>query len=116
MLLAILALFAVSQVPTGVELPVIKAGLGTCQADFTVKDMAGAPIYNATITVRVRYGFMSMKRMDLEIGTNSEGKARVEGLPEKAKALNYEIARDATKKIVTQDVQTVCKGTYDVIL
>ena len=48
----------------------------------------------ATVHVRIRYGFMSLKRMDLEVGTNSDGKARVEGLPEKARPLVYDITKD----------------------
>ena len=73
-------------------------------------------MYLATIHVRLRYGFMSLKRMDLEVGTNSDGKARVEGLPAKARPLNYEIVKDSTRRIVTQDLSTVCNGTYAVSL
>lgn len=105
-----------SQPSTIPELPILDARLGTCTADFTVKDADGKPVYLALITVRVRYGFMSMKRMDLEVGTNSDGKARVTGLPEKAKPLNYDVTKGTMKKIVTQDLETVCKGTYDVSL
>ena len=74
------------------------------------------PVYLATIHVRLRYGFMSLKRMDLEVGTNSDGKARVEGLPAKARPLNYEIVKDSTRRIVTQDLSTVCNGSYSVAL
>lgn len=99
-----------------VEVPVLKAGLGSCSADFTVTDAEGKPVYLATIHVRLRYGFMSLKRMDLEVGTNSDGRARVEGLPAKARPLNYEVVKDSTRRIVTQDLSTVCNGTYAVSL
>ena len=72
----------------------INARLGNCAADFTVTDASGAPVYAATVHVRIRYGFMSVKRMDLEVGTGSDGKARVEGLPEKAKPLIYDVTKN----------------------
>lgn len=67
------------------DLAIISGRLGACSADFTVKDSDGKPVYAAIIHVRIRYSFLSLKRMDLEIGTNSDGKARVEGLPSRAR-------------------------------
>jgi hypothetical protein len=98
------------------ELAVISARLGNCSADFTVTDAGGAPVYAATVHVRIRYGFMSLKRMDLEVGTGSDGKARVEGLPEKAKPLVYDITKDGRKATIDQDLATMCRGTYQVSL
>jgi DNA-binding beta-propeller fold protein YncE len=98
------------------ELAVISARLGPCSADFTVTDANGAPVYAAIVHVRIRYGFMSLKRMDLEVGTNSEGKARVEGLPERARPMTYDITKDARKAMVDQEVATTCRGTYSVAL
>jgi hypothetical protein len=40
--------------------------------------------------VRVRYGAMGIKRMDLEVGTNSEGKAVIKELPDKARPMTYD--------------------------
>ena len=98
------------------DLAAINARLGTCAADFTVTDASGAPVYAATVHVRIRYGFMSVKRMDLEVGTSSDGKARVEGLPEKAKPLVYDVTKDNLKAMVEQDLSTTCRGTYPVTL
>jgi hypothetical protein len=98
------------------ELPVLKAGLGACAADFIVKDADGSPIYLAMIHVRVRYGLMNVKRADLEVGTNSEGKARIEGLPPKAKPLVYEIQKDTKKTTVEQNVSSMCEAAFDVAL
>src|SRR5512139_1702106 len=102
--------------PQKPELPVLKAGLGPCAADFTVKDTSGAPVYLALIRTRVRYGFMSVKRMDVEVGTNSEGKARIEGLPDKAKPVAYEIEKDMKKGTAEQDVAARCQATFDIVL
>ena len=98
------------------DLAAISARLGNCSADFTVTDASGAPVYAATVHVRIRYGFMSVKRMDLEVGTGSDGKARVEGLPERAKPLVYDVTKDNLKAMVEQDLSTTCRGTYPVTL
>lgn len=63
----------------------VDAGLGTCTADFIVNDDTGKPVYAAKIRVRVTYGFMSLHKLDLNVGTNAEGKARFIGLPENSK-------------------------------
>jgi hypothetical protein len=98
------------------DVPVLKANLGNCSTDFVVRGTDGRPVYNATIHVRVRYGFMSLKRSDLEIGTNADGKARIEGLPSKAKPLAYDIRKDAAAAAVTQDVEAMCTASFDVAL
>ena len=98
------------------ELPVLDAKLGVCSADFTVKDATGAPVYLAQVTVRVRYGPLNVKRMDLEVGTNVAGKARIKGLPDKARAMTYDIQKDARKTTVDQDVEKICAAKFEVTL
>ena len=66
--------------------------------------------------VKVRYGFAGVKRADLEVGTSSEGKARVESLPDKARPMVWEIKKDDKKVEVTQDVSDTCHATFDVAL
>jgi hypothetical protein len=68
-----------------IPVPSIDAGLGPCTVDFTVTDAGQNPIYDAKITVRIKYGFLGLRRIDLEIGTNSNGRARFTRLPEKAR-------------------------------
>jgi hypothetical protein len=54
--------------------------------------------------------------MDLEVGTNSDGKARVEGLPTKARPLLYDVTKDTLKATAEQDLEATCNGTYAVAL
>jgi len=111
------AVLAQQPQPKPPDVTVMKAALGgTCSADFAVKDAAGKPVYGAMVHVRVRYGFGGVKRADLEVGTSSEGKARVEGLPDKARPMTYDIAKDDKKAEVTQDVSSTCRATFDVTL
>lgn len=105
-----------AQSPQAPQLAVISARLGDCSADFTVRDVDGKPIYAAIVHVRIRYGFMSLKRMDLEVGTNSEGHARVEGLPAKGKPLMYDIWQADRKATVGQDLASSCRAKHEVSL
>lgn len=121
MLIAILLLSTVALSQQPVETPkpepvILKAGLGSCSSDFTVKDAEGKPAYNATIHVRVRYGVMNLKRMDLEVSTGADGKARVEGLPAKAKPLVYDIEKAGQKATVEQNLEKTCEANHDVSL
>ena len=116
---ALLFALAIAQQP--VEKPpdvtVMKAALGgTCSAEFTVKDADGKPVYGANVHVRVRYGFMGVKRADLDVGTSYLGKARIEGLPDKAKPLEYEIQKEMKRASAEQLVEERCNATFDLTL
>jgi hypothetical protein len=98
------------------EVPALKAGLGTCAADFAVKDADGKPVYQATIHAKIRYGALSVKRMDVEVSTNDEGKARIEGLPTKARPIVYDIEKTGVKATAEQNVATGCLASLQVTL
>lgn len=114
-----LALASLTQVPAKPVPPtaVLKAALGgICTADFAVKDAGGKAVYAAMIHVRVRYGFMSVKRADLEVGTDSDGKARIEGLPEKARPLMYDIKKNGLEGSAEQNVEEKCQAKFEVTI
>jgi hypothetical protein len=112
--LAPCASFAANDSP---ETPVVDGGIGPCRADFTVKDEAGKPIYNATIKVTLRYGIFNKRKMDLEIGTNSDGKARIIGLPDSPKKpLEFQIKSGTVTRSVEDDPSTNCTAVYEVTL
>jgi hypothetical protein len=73
------------QTPDPHEIPVMDGEAGSCSIAFTVTDVKGAPVYDARIRVRIAYGFMGVKRLDLEAATNIDGKTQFKGLPEKVK-------------------------------
>jgi hypothetical protein len=103
--------------PKADDVTLMKANLGgSCSADFTVKDGDGKPVYAAMVHVVIRYGFAGVKHADLEVGTSSQGKARIEGLPNKARPMTYDIKKDDRKAEVMQDVSAMCHATFDVSL
>ncbi len=71
--------------PNPHAVPAIDGGIGPCSVEFTVMDGAGAPVYDAKVRVHISYGFLGVRKLDLEIGTNVDGKARFTGLPAKVK-------------------------------
>jgi hypothetical protein len=100
-----------------VPLSVVDGQLGPCFSEFHVQDAAGKPQYNMPIHVLIRYGFLGKRKMDLEVGTNSEGKARVAGLPEEVRSpLHFEVGQGNAVQIVDHDPATNCHAFFDVTM
>ena len=101
-----------------VDVPTISGGMGPCTADFTVVDTSNQPVFDAKIHVRMKYGFLSTRYTELEVGTNSDGRARMEGLPEKLKKppMEFTIRRGDETKSVTNDPAVECHATFNVSL
>ena len=85
LLALILSTSALAQQPDPKSVPVIDGGIGPCTADFTITDTDNKPIYLAKVKVHIAYGFMSTRKLDLEVSTNIDGKARFTGLPDRTK-------------------------------
>jgi hypothetical protein len=99
------------------QVPVVDGALGSCRADFTVKDGSDKPIYNAKVHVLIKYGFFSKRKTELEVGTNSDGKASITGLPNAPKRpLEFSIKSGTMEKTVTDDPSDNCNAKFDVTL
>jgi hypothetical protein len=98
--------------------PAVNANLGPCSVDFTVSQKTNRPLYNAQISVSIAYGFLGMKKMDLQIGTNNEGKARFVGLPSKVHnpPLTFVVRYKGWTKNVDYWPQVQCRARYSVIM
>ena len=116
-----LSLPAFSQTPPSQpdpkSVPVIDGGIGACSADFTVTDSAGAPVYAAKIKVHIAYGFMYARKLDLEVGTNVDGKARFTGIPDRIKhGLFFEASEGDRTASAFDDPATTCKSQFTLVL
>jgi len=97
--------------------PVIDGGIGNCSADFIVNDADGKPVYAATIKVHIEYGFMYLRKLDLQIGTNADGKARFTGFPDRVKhGLFFEASEGDRTAEAFDDPSTNCKNQFTVVL
>lgn len=101
-----------------VPVPQVNANLGPCTVDFTVSEKTDQPLYNAEISVKIAYGFMGMKKMDLKVGTNNDGKARFVGLPEKVHnpPLAFVVNSKGLTKTVNYWPSVKCQARYAVIM
>src|SRR6202030_3333828 len=94
-LLVAAPLASVAQSPDE-KIPVIQGGAGPCSLELTVRGADGKPAYAATVTVHIAYGFGGMRKLDLEAGTNSDGKVKFAGLPARVQRppLEFEASKD----------------------
>ena len=99
------------------DIPTVDAGIGSCRADFNVKDGAGKPLYNAKINITIKFGFMNMRKAQLEAPTNTNGQARFTGLPKfSRKPLEFVNTSGTVSKKETDDPSTNCNAVYDIAL
>ncbi len=111
------ALPAQNAVPASPQTPVIDGAIGPCSADLTVNDSAGAPVYAATIRVHIAYGFMYLRKLDLQVGTDSSGKARFTGLPDRSKqGLFFRATEGDREGSAFDDPAKTCKADFSIPL
>ncbi len=97
--------------------PVIDGGIGPCTADFVITDASGKPLYDAKIDVHIAYGFLNAHKLDLEVGTNIDGKARFTGLPDRIKHGFYFYATQGDLQAEAfDDPTTNCKAQFALAL
>ena len=109
--------FARPQTPNSADIPVAKGGAGACSADFVVSDPSGKGVYDAKIAIQLKYGFMGLHKLDLTVGTNYEGKARVEGLPEQIKgSAEFNVSHGDQSKTVAYDPHENCHARHEISL
>ena len=111
------SVFAAPQAPSSPAVPVSNGKVGACSADFVVSDTTGKGLYDAKISIQVQYGFLGAHKLGLNVGTNYEGKARLDGLPEKIKGTaEFKVTHGDQSKSVPYDPLTNCHPRFEVTL
>ena len=108
-----------SQAPAPNEnVPVIDGGAGSCSLELTVRGADGKSVYAATVKVHVKYGFGGMRRLDLEAGTNSDGKVTFAGLPARVQRppLEFHASKDGLEGVASFDPATECQAKRQIAL
>ena len=99
------------------QVATVSADLGECTAEIRVTDSHMKPVYKATLSTQVRFGFGGFHRTDLEVGTNVDGRAIISGLPARMKRpLDVTASFEGRNAIVLVDTGDNCHGTYNAIL
>ena len=110
-------LLSVAQSPDE-QVPVIQGGAGPCSLELIVRGADSKPVYAATVKVHVKYGFGGMRRLDLEAGTNSDGKVKFAGLPARVQRppLEFHASKDEFQGVATFDPSTECQAKREIAL
>lgn len=100
------------------NVPVIQGGAGPCSIELIVRGADGKPVYAATVKVHIKYGFGGMRRLDLEAGTNSDGKVRFAGLPDRVQRppLEFRGSKDELVGIASFDPSTECQAKREIAM
>jgi len=117
LIILLLVAAAFAQTPDPHSIPSVDAGIGTCTADFTVTDTDNKPVYAAKIKVHIAYGFGSFHKLDLEVGTNVDGKARFTGLPDRTKhGLFFQASESGRSGDAFDDPSKTCQAQFPITL
>jgi len=100
------------------KVPVMDGGAGPCSLELTVNDTNAKPVYAVIVKVHISYGFAGIRRLDLEAGTNSEGRVKFAGLPARVHRppLEFHAAKDNLQGMATYDPSGECAASRTVIL
>lgn len=102
---------------TQAQVPVIDGGLGPCSVEITVKRPNGKVVDGAKVSVHIAYGFLNVRRLDLEVPTNNEGKARITGLPDNLKhGLLFHGSKDNLLGTAFVDPTRTCDSKHELVL
>jgi hypothetical protein len=118
-ILVVLPLLSEAQAPAPNEkVPIIEGGAGPCSLELTIRGADGKPVYAATVKVHIAYGFGGMRKLDLEAGTNSDGKVEFAGLPARVQRppLEFHASKDEFVGVASFDPSTECQGKHDITL
>ena len=99
------------------KVPVINGGVGDCSVEIHVTDSGRKPVYGAEISVRLRYGFGGFHKLDLQASTNVDGRARFEGLSERARMpLEFTVVYQGRENVVPVDLREKCHQSKEAVL
>jgi hypothetical protein len=99
------------------SIPSVDAEIGDCSASFTITDDAGKPVYTAKVSTRVTYGFLNSHKLDLEVSTNIDGKARFTGLPGNLKhGLFFQASEGERAGSAFDDTSKTCQTQFAITL
>ncbi|MFZ3340229.1 MAG: hypothetical protein WA213_05060 [Terriglobales bacterium] len=98
--------------------PVMDGGAGPCSIEFTATFTNGKPVYGARIKVHIAYGFGGFHKLDLEAGTNVDGKVKFIGLPSRVRRppLEFQASKDELVGSTTYDPSQECQAKRHLVL
>jgi hypothetical protein len=104
--------------PAASQVPVIDGAVGPCSLELTILGVDAKPVYNATVKVHITYGFGGFHHLDLQAGTNADGKVKFTGMPIKVHnpPLEFYAAKDQLEASLNYDPTAECHAQHDLKL
>ncbi len=99
------------------DVPKISADLGNCTADFHVVGADSKPIYNARVHTLIKHGAFGVRKVDLEVRTDSDGQASVVSLPNYSKKpITFDVSNGGATSSVQFSPDKECHAKYEITL
>ncbi len=100
------------------EVPTVDGGAGICSLALTLNTADGKPVYAAKVKVHIAYGFGGFRKLDLEASTNSDGKVKFTGLPDRVRRppLEFEATKDDLGATAKYDPSAQCRAYQSLVL
>ena len=99
------------------DVPSIDAEAGPWSVDDSHGWIRRAGLRELPIRVRVSYGFLGVRRVDLEIATNAEGKAKFVGLPQDGERILYfRATKGRLKGVAVHSTGQNCEARHLIVL
>ena len=104
--------------PAPSQIPVIDGAVGPCSLELMILGADAKPVYNATVKVHITYGFGGFHHLDLQAGTNSDGKVKFTGIPIKVHnpPLEFDATKDQLEGSLNYDPSAECHAQHDLKL
>src|SRR5262245_10075459 len=100
------------------DVPVIDGKVGPCSMELTVTDADSKPVFGATVKVHIAYGFAGVRKLDLEAGTNAQGKILFKGLPLRVHnpPVEFHASKNDLSGTATYNPGTECQAKHSIML
>lgn len=100
------------------QIPVMDGAAGPCSLELTATTPDGKPVYDATIKVHIAYRFGGFHKLDLQAGTNVDGKVKFTGLPSRLRRppLEFLASKDQLVGTLTYDPAVECQAKHNLVL
>jgi len=97
--------------------PMLDGAIGPCSAEFHVVGGDNKPLYLVQVHTLIKYGAFGIKKLDLQISTNADGKAKFTGLPDVNKRpIFFDLKQGQKVAQRAFEPGTDCHPVFEVIL
>jgi hypothetical protein len=117
-LAVLIPIYASAAPQSSSNVPVMDGAAGPCSLELKVMGADSKPVYDATVKVHIAYGFAGARRLDLQAGTNADGKVKFTGLPARVHRppLEFQATKGELQATLDYDPTAECTANHEVTL